>query len=68
MKDMRMKSVDMKGMDMRKAMTPTGKTHKAVDVKAATVTVAHGPVPSLNWDAMTMTFEQGEDDLVTAVK
>ena len=53
---------DMKGMDMDKPTAPAAKTHKAsgvvkaVDKKAGMVTVAHGPVPSLGWDAMTMSF------------
>lgn len=64
------KTMDMKGMDM-KAMpmenmnsgsaTKTA-THqatgvvKAVDTAKGTVTLAHGPVKTLNWPAMTMTF------------
>lgn len=61
---------DMKGMSMDKPMPATGKTHKAVgvvkaiDTKAGTVTVAHGPVPSLNWDAMTMTFDVKDKGLL----
>ena len=62
---------DMKGMDMSKMESmdmgkkPTGTkqvTHavkatvKKVDESASTVTLAHGPVASLNWPAMTMNF------------
>lgn len=62
-------SAEMKGMDMKGDASPTGSkdkspvTHKAtgivrkVDAKAGTVTLAHGPVTSLNWAAMTMTFQ-----------
>lgn len=64
------KTDDMKGMNMDKPMGSSAKTHKAVgvvqavDVKARTVTVAHGPVPSLNWDAMTMTFDVKDKGLL----
>ncbi len=57
---------DMKGMDMKgeskKDMPMSGKTHHAVgtvksmDMAKGTVTIAHGPVKSLKWGAMTMTF------------
>lgn len=60
-----MKNMDMKEMPMDSmnsgAMTKTA-THKAtgvvkaVDTAKGTVTLAHGPVKSLNWPAMTMTF------------
>lgn len=57
-----MEKKDMKGMDMKgKSKTETG-PHKAVgvvkkiDAKAGTVTIDHGPVKSLNWPAMAMTF------------
>jgi Cu(I)/Ag(I) efflux system protein CusF len=55
-----MKGMDMKGMDMDKK--PQGATHKAVgivkkiDTDRGAVTLAHGPVQSMNWQAMTMTF------------
>ncbi|MEO8467252.1 MAG: copper-binding protein [Gammaproteobacteria bacterium] len=32
-------------------------TLKAIDRDAGTVTIAHGPVASANWPAMTMTFK-----------
>ena len=56
-------SGDMKGMDMgKKPAAGTQTAHKAtgvvkkVDPKAGTVTLAHDPVKSLNWPAMTMGF------------
>ena len=62
-----MKGMDMgnmKGMDMDKkssASTPAihlaNATVKKVDEKASTVTLAHGPIASLNWPAMTMSFK-----------
>lgn len=66
MKDMDMsKCKDMKGMEMDKKVqgtAPKVMTHKAtgvvkaVDSSKGTVTLAHGPVKSLNWLAMTMSF------------
>jgi len=63
MKGMDMKGMDMKGMDMGKKPAAGAQTaHKAtgvvkkVDPKAGTVTLAHDPVKSLNWPAMTMGF------------
>ncbi|WP_211454298.1 copper-binding protein [Collimonas antrihumi] len=64
------KTMDMKGMDMKNmpmdnmnsGSTAKVTTHqatgvvKAVDTAKGTVTLAHGPVKSLNWPAMTMTF------------
>ena len=53
----------MKDMDMaKKAAAGTQAAHKAtgvvkkVDAKTGTVTLAHDPVKSLNWSAMTMGF------------
>lgn len=64
-KTMDMKGMDMKSMPMEKmssdsstkaiAHHATG-TVKAVDPTKGTVTLVHGPVKSLNWPAMTMTF------------
>ena len=60
-----MKGMDMKGMDMKgMSMDPKaqGAVHKAVgvvqkvDVAKGTVTLAHEPIKSLNWPAMTMGF------------
>jgi Cu/Ag efflux protein CusF len=70
MKSMDMKNMDakscqdtMKGMDMHQANKESkAARHKAVgtvkslDPAAGTVTLAHGPVKSLNWPAMTMGF------------
>ena len=55
---------DTKGMDTgRKQAAATQSTHTAVavvrkvDAKAGTVTLAHEPVKSLKWPAMTMGFK-----------
>ncbi|GAA3534993.1 copper-binding protein [Zobellella aerophila] len=55
---------DMKGMDMS-TMPAAGDqvvhiakgTVKKVDAEAGVVTLAHGPVESLNWPSMTMGFK-----------
>ena len=52
---------DMKGMDM--GAQPASATHhasgvvKSVDAGAGAVTLAHDPVKTLSWPAMTMTFK-----------
>ena len=60
-----MKGMDMKGMDM-KAMPSENKAqaqvHKGsgtvtkVDSAGGKVTIAHGPISSMKWSAMSMTF------------
>lgn len=70
MKDMH-KGMDMKGMDMgTKPAAGTQAAHKAtgvvkkVDPKAGTVTLAHDPVKSLKWPAMTMGFTVKDKSLL----
>jgi len=54
---------DMKGMDMKSEKKAKSQTHKGsgtitkVDPAKSTVTIAHGPVQSMKWPAMTMTFK-----------
>jgi len=51
-------SKDKKGGD-KKAGSKVHKgvgTVKKVDAAASTVTIAHGPIKSMNWPAMNMTF------------
>jgi len=62
---------DMKGMDMGKkpaanaqAVHKTKATVKKVDAKAGSVTLAHEPVASLNWPAMTMGFKVKDSALM----
>jgi Cu(I)/Ag(I) efflux system protein CusF len=38
-------------------------TIEAIDTAAKTVTISHGPVPALQWPAMTMTFQAPGIDL-----
>ena len=66
MKDMPMDSKshgDMKGMDMKgQGSAKKGETHaatatvKSVDPAKGTATLAHEPIKSLKWPAMTMGF------------
>ncbi len=57
-----MGGMDMKGMDMGKDKKSEGKAHKGVgtvkkvDPAAGKVTIAHGPIPTMKWPAMNMTF------------
>lgn len=67
-----MKGMDMKGMGMEKpaqGKTTKAMTHqaegvvKSVDPAKGTVTLAHGPVKTLNWPAMTMRFKVKDNAL-----
>ena len=57
-----MGGMDMKGMDMGKDKNSEGKAHKGagtvkkVDPVGGKVTIAHGPIPTMKWPAMNMTF------------
>ena len=55
MKDMPMDSMNSGAMTKTATHKATGVV-KAVDTTKGTVTLAHGPVKSLNWPAMTITF------------
>lgn len=63
----------MKGMDMKQEKA-AGKAHKAtgkvtkVDQAKGSVTIAHGPVPSMNWPSMTMTFKAKDKAMLGKVK
>lgn len=61
----------MKGMPMDKMAADAKDTvHKAkgtvtkVDAKAGVVTLSHGPVPTLNWPAMSMGFKVNDNALL----
>ena len=60
-----MGGMDMKGMEMKGMAADKkseAKSHKGVgtvkkvDAAAGMVTIAHGPIRSINWPAMNMTF------------
>jgi Cu(I)/Ag(I) efflux system protein CusF len=82
MKGMDMKDMDMKdqqGMDMKmekkgKGEKAAAKTHKGtgkvtkVDPATNSVTIAHEPVSTMNWPAMTMTFKAKDKTLLEKIK
>jgi len=61
------KDMDMKNMPMK---SETAGAHKAtgvvksVDTRNNTVMLAHEPVPSLKWPAMTMAFKADDPKLI----
>src|SRR5882757_2251340 len=69
MKGMDMKG-DMKGMDMKSEKKDKPQTHKGsgtvtkVDPAKSTVTIAHGPVQSMKWPAMTKTFKVKDNGIL----
>lgn len=77
MKGMDMKDGDMhmKGMDMKKDKKGSaGTVHKAsgkvtkVDAANGSVTIAHGPVASMSWPSMTMSFKAKDKAMLNKVK
>ena len=40
----------------------------AVDAKATSITIKHGPIPGVGWPAMTMTFKADPPRLLQGVK
>jgi len=70
-----MKGMDMKDMDMKKdKKAAKGTVHKAsgkvtkVDPGKGAVTIAHGPVASMKWPAMSMTFKVKDKAMLDKVK
>ncbi len=41
---------------------------KAIDTKAGTLTIQHGPIPAVSWPAMTMTFKAKPTTLLKGLK
>ena len=77
MKGMDMKDghMGMKGMDMKKdKKAAAGTVHKAsgkvtkVDQAKGTVTIEHGPVASMSWPSMTMSFKVKDKAMLGKVK
>lgn len=67
---MNMDGMDMKGKKMEKApVTHSGTgTVKKIDAAIGMVTLAHGPIASLNWPAMTMSFKLKDAALANGIK
>jgi Cu(I)/Ag(I) efflux system protein CusF len=65
---------DHKGMDMKMEKKSESKVHKGtgkvtkVDPATNSVTIAHEPVSTMNWPAMTMTFKAKDKKLLEKVK
>ena len=68
-----MKGMEMKDMKDMKA-GKQGQVHKAagtvqkIDPAKGTVTFAHGPVKTMNWPAMTMTFKVKDKAMLEKIK
>jgi Cu(I)/Ag(I) efflux system protein CusF len=64
----------MKGMSSMDNMAPAVKTGKgvgvitAIDPKAAKLTIKHGPIPTVGWPAMSMTFAATPPALLKGLK
>jgi Cu(I)/Ag(I) efflux system membrane fusion protein/cobalt-zinc-cadmium efflux system membrane fusion protein len=60
------------GSASTKAVTGVGHqaegTVEDIDTKSSTVTLAHGPVPSLKWPAMSMEFKVAHSGLLKELK
>ena len=41
---------------------------KAIDAKAGTLTIQHGPIPGVGWPAMTMSFKAKPATLINGLK
>jgi Cu(I)/Ag(I) efflux system protein CusF len=75
MKGMDMKDMDMKGMDKMQSdkkgqaqvHNGTGTVSK-VDKTKGSITIAHGPVASMNWPAMSMSFKVKDKALLDKAK
>lgn len=70
MKDMNMNGMDMKSMKMeRTADSHHGHgTVTKIDAANGMVTFSHGPIATLNWPAMTMSFKLKDAALVNGIK
>jgi Cu(I)/Ag(I) efflux system protein CusF len=67
--DMDMKSMQpMEGDKQPKAAHPGTGIVKSVDASAGSITLAHEPIKSLNWPAMTMGFKVRDKHLLDKVK
>lgn len=61
---------NMPGMPNAASTAKTGKgvgVITALDPKAAKITIKHGPIPSVGWPAMTMTFKATPPKLLTGL-
>ena len=70
MKDMDMKNMNMNGMKMEAApvIHRGSGTVQKIDAAKEMVTLVHGPIASLNWRAMTMSFKLKDAALAKGIK
>ncbi|HZE61108.1 MAG TPA: copper-binding protein [Burkholderiales bacterium] len=65
---------DMKGIDTKSEKKAKSQTHKGsgtvskVDAEKSSVTIAHGPIESMKWPAMSMTFKLKDKKMLDNVK
>ena len=73
-KSMDMNKMDMKSMDMMDKDKKAGSSHSGtgvvqnVDAAGGSITLAHDPITSLKWPAMTMGFKVKDKSLFDKVK
>ena len=64
---------DMPGMKMEAGKSSEGKVHKGqgtvnrIDEKTGKINIAHGPIASLKWSAMTMDFQVKDGTVLKGV-
>jgi len=61
----------MPDMDHGAQVAKTGKgvgVITAIDSKAHTLTIKHGPIPAVSWPAMTMTFKANPPTLLKGLR
>lgn len=66
--DMNMKGMDMKSMKMEAASVTHHGTGTVRKIDAGMVTLSHGPIASLNWPAMTMSFKLKDAALARGIR
>lgn len=66
--DMNMKGMDMKSMKMKAASVTHHGTGTVRKIDAGMVTLSHGPIASLNWPAMTMSFKLKDAALARGIR
>ena len=62
---------DMSNMPGMSAVAKHGKgvgVIRAIDARAGTLTIQHGPIPAVSWPAMTMTFKAKPANLLAGLK
>ncbi len=68
MKGMNMDGMEMKSMKMEAAPVTHHGTGTVKKIDARMVTLSHGPITSLNWSAMTMSFKLKDAALTKGIK